>query len=470
MKPFCTNNMLANLAQISHVAAEVAQNIATNFTIRLDTLQSKFQETADVAAYSFNTGLREAVVKCKVAFTDAFTAIDDIAHNSALLKSEAFGAANGEIIAGALDMKQIGKTAFEALKEKSVMFTDIWKSGMQTVVATASKSTMSLNDYFLVSADKIKAIWAGLVTHCLTLSRQLSDDIVASSVVTRDNIFAHTTEIGNMLLNLQALGTGQFELLSQNVIASFASAKDSIFADSYVLGEKIAETGSSMKENMRHAFSGIATYFSDMLGFMCSESAAQFGNVTSEGEITSSSIKSSFSVAFYRVLRNLKSLSTAVAPILSAISNMFAETAQKAEENFRSSISIICEKIIMFGGAATESCEEARNAFNKANSSLTEMVEKMIRLNIILGTYNGLIIVMKSIKGAAVGISAALATVMAIKGTAAKFAAIKTAALKSALSFGLAAIPIAAHDKRMKTYSRSAKSRKLTAKKKVVSK
>lgn len=312
------------------------------------------------------------------------------------------------------------------------------------ISATVENNAEIIETSFAVAAESINDvldITSQTITENLAAIMDAAEEI--SSEIAR--AFIETAEEVNIAIQeMQILGSSEFAYLSENVVNSFMEAMDSIFVDADELNEKLFETSLSIKDSMTTAFYEMRRVFSSSISLMLAESKIKFGSMKNEGESTAEAIKESFMFALNSVKDNIRATMIIIEDSCREIRRTFSITANNASQEFEVSTNNINRNLGEFESKSITTNESAGNAFDESGGFLRSYIDKMARLNIIIGTYNGLVSVMTGINKMAAFAATKLAAAKAAVGIKAKLAAIGISAKKIALTLGVAAVPIIA--------------------------
>jgi len=319
----------------------------------------------------------------------------------------------------------------------------------------AENTAININTNFTTQLTALSTIFQEITTEISSRFDELSQEIAVcfdgikvaseeSASMIAESFAPALEEISAAIQKATILGSEEFALLSENATNAFMETKDNIFLYADELSEKLSETSVNIETEMKMAFENISAAFRDSLASMLVESKTQFGNIAIEGSMAAESIRMSFEDSFNNISAKMLATQEVITECCGEISSTFSETAKSARQDFESATTNIIININTFERKSIEANENAGKATTRFGEFVSGVIDKMSRLNIILGMYNGLISAMKGIKSMAAVVATKLAAAKAAVGAKAKLAAMGISAKKVALTAGAAAIPIAA--------------------------
>jgi len=305
------------------------------------------------------------------------------------------------------------------------------------------------------SANNIEAIFADMAvsnidifdvkTQTLTTKLyELSDSAKELNLKMSESFADFSEKIKESIQGIQELGSYEFAFLAENAISSFKYASENMIASLEELKAKLSIASLDMKNILKTVFADTTQAFKDSMYSMSASGKSQFAGIQNAGEACAERVQSCFEAAFGSINANMAGTQRVIEISCNRIRSTFSATAESARMHFFTSITGINQKIGEFEARCKDANESAGNAFNETGGFVAEFVDKMARLNIIVATFNNIVTMMKTLFASTKFAASALAAAKGTLGIKAKIAAIATAALKSAKTAGIAAVPIAA--------------------------
>ena len=332
--------------------------------------------------------------------------------------------------------------------------SNVFQKTVDKVNSSLGIAMSDISDKASYSAATIEAAFADMATTNIdifdmkaqTLTEKLNDlsEVAKELNYKMSESFAYSAEkIKESMQSIQEYGSYEFTFLSENAINSFKYAKEHIFTGLAELKGKLSETSSDMKEVLKSDFEDTTKAFSASMYLMASTSRERFENIKNTGISSAERIRSSFAGALGSINTNMATTQAAIDASCNRIRNTFSITAKSANADFFKSITGINRKIGEFESKCTDANERAGSAFNAVSNTIDTVLGVVSKVNTGLSIYTNIVSMMNALQTTAAAKTAALAAAKKKHAGSAAAAAIATAAKKSALTKGLAAVPIA---------------------------